>query len=561
MIKDKKGEKNAKYRILLPLVVLTILFLALSFIIAFANKKYGNMMDMFGTNVSTTTFSGVITTIQILVCVFIVLTDYKIGSKLACVLLSCSLIAVINQCVRTSSITMLPGILMSAGGIGVVLILYKQLSEINNKTQILEELSATDPLTGYLNRRGIEKAIQTSIDSNETFYLVFFDLDNFKSINDTMGHKIGDKVLCEIADRCSLIPGYDKCIARSGGDEFIIMVKVSEITQICDFMQTCLSTIGKLIIVDDFKYYATASLGACKFPDGGSDIDSLMKCADLAMYEAKRNGKNTFRVFTPTLSDQIQQNLNVENEVRHALRNDNFFFEYQPQYSAKDKRIRGFEALIRMRDSKDNVVMPADFIEIAENSTLIFEIDHWVLKNAMKQFKTISGKFNERYKLSINISAKHLHEVDFAEEVIGIIEYIGFNPELLELEITEYSFIKATSITSMNLRKLKAYGVTIALDDFGTGYASLSNLANIPIDVLKIDSTFIHDVIEDCKDDFLKSIIDIGHLFNCNIVSEGVEQANEVDILKKFDCDYIQGHIWSKPLNVTDLEAVMAEND
>ena len=284
MIKDKKGEKNAKYRILLPLAVLTILFLALSFIIAFANRKYGNMMDMFGTNVSTTTFSGVITTIQILVCVFIVLTDYKIGSKLACILLSCSLIAVINQCVKTSSITMLPGILMSAGGIGVVLILYKQLSEINNKTQILEELSATDPLTGYLNRRGIEKAIQKSIDNNEAFYLVFFDLDNFKSINDTMGHKIGDKVLCEIADRCSLIAGYDKCIARSGGDEFIIMVKVSEITQICDFMQTCLSTIGRLIIVDDFKYYATASLGACKFPDGASDIDSLLKCADLAMY-------------------------------------------------------------------------------------------------------------------------------------------------------------------------------------------------------------------------------------------------------------------------------------
>lgn len=558
---EKTSEQSAKYRIILTLVVLTVVFLALSVIIAFVNSRFGNMIDVFGTNVSTTTFSGVITTVQILVCVFIVLTDYKVGSKLATILLSCSLIAVVNQCIRTSSITMLPGVLMSIGGIGVVLILYRQLDEINNKTRILEELSATDPLTGYLNRRGIEQTIQKSIDNNESFYLVFFDLDNFKSINDTMGHKIGDRVLCEIADRCSLIPGYDKCVARSGGDEFIIMVKISEISEICDFMQTCLATISKLIIVDDFKYYATASLGACKYPDGACDIESLLKCADIAMYEAKRSGKNSFRVFTPTLSEQIRQNLSVENEVRHALRTDNFFFEYQPQYSAKDKRIRGFEALLRMKDSTGRVVMPADFIEIAENSTLIFEIDHWVLKNAMREFKEICGRHDERYKLSINVSAKHLHEVDFADEVIGIIEYIGFNPELLEIEITEYSFIKATSITSINLRRLKDYGVTIALDDFGTGYASLSNLANIPIDILKIDREFINDVIDDCKSEFLKAIIQIGHLFNCDIVSEGVEQSSQVDMLKEYDCDFIQGHVWSKPVNADELDAIFSDKE
>lgn len=544
---EKKGR--------VEIAILSLVCLVLQAIIINLNRGFPNGILFGEIVIDTSSVSGIFTSMQIAVCVFMLFFNYKIGIRVGCVILLFMLCTVTVACVRYNNYSALPGVAVNFFGLGMIIVLYFQLDRIFKTNRMLKELSETDFLTGCLNRRGIEKCIEERITNNKEFYLLFFDLDDFKNVNDTMGHKFGDKVLCEAAKRWVEIGG-NRPFARNGGDEFIMLVDEMSEEQICDFMRDCLSSICRVFSIGDYNYYASASIGAAKYPDGKT-AEQLMRYADTAMYHAKRSGKNHYCIFNPEMTKLFEDNLILENELRHALKYDRFELVFQPQHFTRSCKIRGFEALIRLTCEDGRVLNPNDFIPIAEKSKLILDIDHWVLKKSIDDFMYIMNGIDEKLMLSVNVSAKHLREPGFAEEVISVLQSAGFSPECFELEITEYCVISSIESVLVNLNKLKKYGISIALDDFGTGYASLNYLSQMPIDMLKIDKAFIDKLSSEEENDFIKAVISLGHTLDCEVLSEGVELEEQVDALKKLDCDVIQGYIWGRPMSKADARGML----
>lgn len=518
-------------------------------IIVIGHRGNGLLLNIGQFTLPSSSFMGVLTAVISLLCVIMLVTDYSRGSTIAIILLILQCITGLRPLILRRSLESLPGLIYSIIIIMIIVILRHHISQ-------REKDSVTDQLTGLYNRRGLGKML-AEYDDDDSYYYIYIDIDDFKLINDNLGHRYGDVLLKIISCRIKEISGSKSIASRIGGDEYVIIVTKKDAPDVIGFTRKLIDSIGEKIEMvtenSTVDCFVTASVGISCFPDDSEDPETLMKYSDIAMYEAKKSGKNSFCVFDSSLEAALKRQAELENLIKEGLANNYFYLVYQPQYLTADKKLRGFESLLRLSTPDGKRVSPGEFIPAAEKTDLILQIDEYVIKKAMQDFSKAVRSSGNSITISVNVSAKNICRIGFADMVRRAAEETGFPCKCFEVEITEYCLANSLDIATLNIKKLKAMGIRVALDDFGTGYASLSYLSKLSIDLLKIDKSFIDDIDKDKKsNDFISAVISIGHIHDCKVISEGVEHENQLELLRDRGCDYIQGFIWGKPLAHND---------
>ncbi|OIR17563.1 cyclic di-GMP phosphodiesterase Gmr [mine drainage metagenome] len=429
----------------------------------------------------------------------------------------------------------------------------------------IEQLAFYDSLTKLPNRRllmdRLNKALATSARTLKHGALLFIDLDNFKTLNDTHGHDMGDLLLQQVANRLLGCVRDGDTVARLGGDEFVVMLEnINEntkaaLTETEIVGEKILTTLNQPYLLSGYKYISTPSIGVTLFNHHANSVDELIKRADIAMYESKMAGRNTIRFFDPDMQSIINARALMDDSMRKAIHDSQFILHYQPQVD-NHGRLLGVEALVRWKHPENGLVPPTKFIHLAEENGLIVQLGYWVLETACKQLVAWNSKpETSQLTMSVNVSVRQIHQPDFVDQVLGILKSTGANPYRLKLELTEsvlLNDIEAT-ITKMNL--LKSKGVSFALDDFGIGYSSLSYLKRLPLDELKIDKSFVDDVLLDTDDAAIaRAIVVLAQNMNLKVIAEGVETDEQRNFLEKNGCQVYQGYLFGKPVSIDDLK-------
>jgi len=421
-----------------------------------------------------------------------------------------------------------------------------------------------DDLTGLTNRNYFKSMIEEVIENhyleaNNVTAILFIDLDKFKDINDTLGHKFGDEVLIEISKRFKSVMRNNDTICRHGGDEFLIMIQdMNNMEGIISILRKIMDTISEPINFNQHKINITISMGISLFPNDGRTVDDLLKNADSAMYKAKDEGRNTFRFYTEDMTLEIMQKVELENKLRDAIRDEDFVVFFQPQYNAKTNQIIGMEALVRWLDKENKLISPMEFIPMANETGLIVELDRLVMNKALKQFSIWKQKNLNPGSLSLNLSMKHLKSDDFIEYLQHAIIKNNCSLDDIELEIIEDEIMEDPLGSIEKLKKIQSCGVKISIDDFGTGHSSLSYLKNLPIDKLKIDRAFIKDLPEDTFDIAIsKTIMELAKNLKLEVIAEGVETLEQKNFLLENGCENIQGFYYSKPIPINEMEMLL----
>jgi diguanylate cyclase (GGDEF)-like protein len=380
--------------------------------------------------------------------------------------------------------------------------------------------------------------------------VMFLDLDRFKVINDTLGHEAGDLLLKAVAERLKecLRPGDN--VFRMGGDEFLfILTDVRDIDDVRSAAQAILDHFKEPVHINSHEFMISASIGISVYPLDGEELESLVKNADVAMYDAKNRGKNSFRFYEAHMNDKAEERLHIESSLRKALENKEFMLYYQPRFNLASSKIIGMEALVRWQHPDLGLVPPLDFIPLAEESGFIVPLGEWVLRTSCMQCREWQMEEGFPLNISVNISAAQFQREEFVEMVKRILEESLLDPKYLELELTESVVMENGAMAITKLNQLKALGVKISIDDFGTGFSSLSYLKHFPIDSLKIDRSFIKDIPTAPKDSAItKTIIALGRRLSLNVVAEGVETQEQFAFLLSRKCSEVQGYLISKPL-------------
>ena len=416
-----------------------------------------------------------------------------------------------------------------------------------------------DSLTGLPNRYLLNDRLQQNMllcERNQTsLAVVFLDLDHFKIVNDSMSHEIGDKLLVLIAQRIAKSIRSVDTIARVGGDEFVILLANLQDAQ--DYLQTVeriIACVAEPCHISHHTFNVSCSIGISLYPTHAQQASELLKNADLALYEAKRLGRNTYQLYTPALNKALIERVRMEKSLKAAIQHQEFLLHYQPKVCFKTGKIMGAEALIRWQTSDGKMIPPIQFIEVAEETGLIAEIGTWVLLEACRVAAKWNTQANHAISMAVNVSHKQFSDPNFVMLLQQALQETGLNPQHLELEITEN--LAAENVTSFieKLTALKKLGVKLAIDDFGTGYSSLAYLKNFPVDCLKIDRAFVSKLeSEHSNIAILKAIIVLGQSLGMNIVAEGVETDYQRDFLKSIHCDIYQGYLFSKPIPEQDF--------
>ena len=415
-------------------------------------------------------------------------------------------------------------------------------------------LAEHDSLTGLPNRLllndRVSQAIASAVRHKHKVALLFLDLDGFKHINDSLGHAIGDKLLQSVGHRLVDCVRATDTVSRQGGDEFIVLL--SEVENPEDAAITArrmLEAVAEPQPIDMHELHVTTSLGLSVYPDDGADAETLIKNADTAMYQAKENGRQSYQFFKPAMNARAVERQSIEESLRRALKRQEFAVHYQPKVDLRTGRITGAEALIRWTHPTRGLVSPAQFIPIAEDSGLIVPIGSWVLREACKQVRAWADRGLPAATIAVNVSAMEFRQENYLDGVFGILRETGVNPSSLELELTESVLMKGAESVASVLKELRARGVQIAVDDFGTGYSSLSYLRKFPIDVLKIDQSFIRQITATPDDaTIVSAIISMGISMNLRVIAEGVETQEELAFLRAHQCHEAQGYYFSKPV-------------
>lgn len=448
--------------------------------------------------------------------------------------------------------TPLPSLILSCVSIILCCILSKYLKQLSENASTIDSLIHLDSLTGLLNKRGFMKELYVKSNQGKEFYLAMIDLNDFRRISDITNPSECDRILKNIAQSWLKIP-MDFTVSYFGGDTFAL---VSECKKY--YMDNIISEMFNSINLIDSEYNVliTLAVGVSHYTQDTNNIDQLVTYADTAMIKSKEAGKNKVTYFDYDSYNLIKNRYNIERDVRNALVKNKFEILYQPQFSLLEHTVVGFESLLRLRDSNGNFINTQDFINIAEKSGLIYEIDLWVIKNVLIQTSEYV-KERPEVDISVNISGKHITTPGFIDYIVGCLELANFNPNNLKIEITESSYIKDFEDAIKAIDKLKNIGVKIALDDFGTGYSSLSYLTRLPSDLLKIDKSFIDGIeLDQSKCNFVDIIIKLGHIMNNKVIAEGVENTEQLTILSVLGCDYIQGYVWGKPMSFEDVKYI-----
>lgn len=407
-----------------------------------------------------------------------------------------------------------------------------------------------DNLTGLPNRIRLIQQFQYISATNRHMALLFMDLDNFKLINDTYGHNMGDLLLQEVGKRLYSMKGYEYLVSRYGGDEFVVVLNnVRDKKDVEEYSNELIRLLNKSYIIKGIQLHITFSIGIVLFPQHGETFEDLLKHADTAMYKGKELGKNQYIFFSKEMNESAVKKMTMQNALRPALENKEFQLYYQPQINVHTNEVIGFEALLRWIHPDLGMVSPNDFIPLAEETHVIIPLGQWVLERAVKFIKSLNQRMGKAYTISVNISILQLLQDDFVPLVLKTIEKEGLPSGLLELELTETILMQSFDLVVDKLKKLQDAGVNIALDDFGKGYSSLSYLRKLPLSTLKIDKTFI-DYIEILgeRDYLTGAIVHIGKNMGLSIVAEGVETKKQLEYLYTHHCDRIQGYYYSRPI-------------
>lgn len=435
----------------------------------------------------------------------------------------------------------------------------RDITERKQSEERMRFLAYHDTLTGLTNRRRFyEEVSSAAAHLDQPFALIVLDLDHFKKINDSFGHQMGDKLLQLVADGLKGLVRKGDHIARFGGDEFVVLYRFQQISEIETFANGLSTYLSKLMFDEGVNLTISASAGVSLFPRDGADTDSLFKKADIAMYKVKQNGKNHFEIFSEQMIEQRMWRLNLESELKQAVLGNEFVLHYQPQIDMATGQLYGFEALLRWQSPTLGFVSPMTFVPLAEETGLIVPIGEWVLREACSQSAKWLAAGHRPLKISVNISGRQLKQAEFIEVVKSIVSETNMDPDYLCFEITESTVIDDLDYTISLLKELEECGIQIAMDDFGTGYSSLSVLKKLPLNILKIDKSFIQEVTCEHQDiDIVKAIISISNSLNLRIVAEGVEHAEQYRLLKELGCHYMQGYYISEPLPVELIQPFM----
>lgn len=432
--------------------------------------------------------------------------------------------------------------------------LVQTFHRLEEEKKELYYLTRTDQLSGLLNRNALyDRAgwlIAEASREKSEFAVLFLDLDHFKDVNDSLGHKIGDSLLKYIASYLQEVIRTEDFVARIGGDEFVIVINNYEShLELIRILQRLLDRIKEPFLVESHPIYTSASIGVVIYPKDGLDMTTLLKHADIAMYEAKRKGRDQYHFFTDSLNKKVQEDIRLDKSLRNAIPNNEFKLYYQPKVDVQSGNIIGCEALIRWFHPQDGMISPDRFIPLCEHNGFIVPLGEWVLKEAAAQQVQWKNDGLVDLPISVNMSSKQLNDDHFIEKFQEIINNSGVSHDKIDIEITEYMLMENSQRNLAIMKTLQEMGITISLDDFGTGYSSLSYLKKFTMNTLKIDKSFMDDYASETGAIFIETIVNIGKTLGMNVVAEGVEVVEQLHLLKKIDCDVYQGYYCSQPVD------------
>ena len=504
--------------------------------------------------------TGVFSAIGNLCIVLLVVLYKKPGFLVSMCFLLVSFPSAMTGIIKNGNYISIAGIFTNMLTLIAIYMIYSTNTKAEKAQARLRDQAVTDSLTGLPNRFASSELMGTLAAKGEKFAVAVLNLKNFKGVNNTMGHSAGNAVLKEVAFRLkkaadSRQTNTHDFVASQGGDEFLLIIRdFRNNDEILETLEQYENVLKDRITVDGCDFFFSASIGWAVYPEDADTVDALLACTSTAMAEVKRsdNGSHILR-YTPEIAN-IEHTLEIERKIRAALENDTLFFELQPQFDMKHQ-LSGFEALARMRDEDGNCIVPGEFIPVAEELGLIDQIDYVVFKKAAGFFGKLIRETNTKSVLSVNVSVRHLMRNSFLDELREVLKSTGMPPEQLEVEITESIMIDSVDKALDCINEIKKLGIKIAIDDFGTGYSSLSYLNDFPADMLKVDKSFIDRMnTNDSSKQYVAAIISIGHVMNFTVISEGVEQPDQLDTLRNIGCDYIQGFIWGRPMAPDDAE-------
>lgn len=447
------------------------------------------------------------------------------------------------------------------------IVVVHDISQLKRHQAALEYQINHDTLTNLASRSRLVEHLGAAIAHAERsggeVHVVFFDLDNFKVINDSLGHPVGDQVLREIAARMSQTMRREDMLARLGGDEFVLLVTDSSSENLAQtILPRMRAAIARPMMIDGQEIFVTASIGVSTFPDDGKDSQHLLKCADIAMYRSKETGRNRFQFFTPEMNTKIDERLRLQNRLQRALERDELRLLYQPKVNLATGRICGVEALLRWHPPGEEPVSPDKFIGLAEETGLIVDIGHWVMKTACAQHKTWEAMGMGKLDLAVNCSPRQLLDENFVAETERIIAATGVDASCLEIEVTEGALIENPDEAIHILGRIRRLGIRLSVDDFGTGYSSLSYLKRFPLDRLKIDQSFVRDLPHDPDDvAIVRAVTSMGHSLGLKITAEGVETDEQRDFLRGLGNDEAQGFLFGHPLPPAEFESFLTRGE
>lgn len=547
-------------------ILLVLLYAIAYYMVVMTSRSHGTI-NLFGVTLEISAFTGVFSSLSNICLICLVLLFRRAGFILSLGLLLFQFPGMLMNIIRLQNYRNIPGVFSNLLVMIAITIIFLGNRRITIYQNNIREQAVTDRITGLPNRFAGGELMQDLIKNSEKFALVSIDINNFKSINDTMGHETGDNVLREIASRWrtladSLSTGTTDFVGRISGDEFYLVISGTDSSEaIRKTINAYKDELERKITVDDCDYYLTACFGYTVCPDDSDVIENLYLFADSALHEIKKKGSGSRILrFTQSVLNS-ERDMELERKIRSSLSSGKLLFNLQPQYDL-EHNLRGFEALARMKDDDGSYISPVEFIPVAEKTGLIDRIDLGVFEMAASLLASLPNAGNHDFLLSINVSVRHLMKNNFMEEIRRVISETGFPPHRIEIEITESIMIDSAEKALWRIEEIKKMGMKIAIDDFGTGYSSLSYLNSIPSDLLKIDKAFIDKMDDsDSSKQYVSMIISLGHILGLKVISEGVESQEQLDELKAIGCDYIQGYIWGKPMPPEKVSKLMESVD
>lgn len=453
-------------------------------------------------------------------------------------------------------------------GIPIVTGFIRDITTRRNAEEAINKLAFYEPLTGLPNRRlfldRLNQAFAHSAREENYGAIIFLDLDNFKSLNDTRGHDIGDQLLIQVAERIKNQLREDDTVSRLGGDEFVILLQNLSNSQEAalfaarEIAEKLLQSICVPYLLNGFDHHGSSSIGVCLFSGYTVSQDELLKRADAAMYQAKAKGRNTLCFYDPDMQLAVESRMQMQSELRSALALNQLSLHYQIQVD-HNRTVIGVEGLLRWNKPNEGMISPAEFIPIAEDTGLILSLGAWVIETACKQLKIWEETdFGRHLKLAVNVSAKQFRQTNFVNDVKLALEKTGANPKLLKLELTESIVLDDVGVVALKMLELRALGVRFSMDDFGTGYSSLIYLKKLPLTQIKIDKSFVRDLEIDKSDaEIVKTIVLMGQALGFNVIAEGVETEAQFDLLCQYGCQQFQGYLFSRPIEIEVLNELL----